>query len=292
MTQVVPGFRLWCFIHHADIVVADIDTGKIECIQNRLQLPFQLHNKHIRTDILRGRFQIKGGAWPGLQALDQALCLPDLLLGDLQDLGNASVLLLAQRLQMLCNDGAGKRRWGVQTVQLQQQTVFEIPRGHTGRLQGLEGTDRLLNQLIWNAQLLHAFQILGPQIAVRIQQFRQVFAQGQYRRGQLSALQLVTKKGGERLCFPIPGAGLLRGAVVSILLRGMVEAGGGIQPADLLLKLMELLLQGRRILFFKGGVFLRQRIDVLQQLLRIHLQDLHGLQQLGGQAEPLLQSGF
>ena len=71
---------------------------------------------------------------------------------------------------------------------------------------------------------------------------------------------------------------------------GSVHAA--VQPAGLLPQLLVGIPQGGGVLLLQNRVFLRHPAKVIQKLLRVHLQNLHGLQKLRRQLQLLPQIGF
>ena len=66
----------------------------------------------------------------------------------------------------------------------------------------------------------------------------------------------------------------------------------GVDPAGFLPQLLIGAAQGGGVLLLQQGVFLAETAHILQKLLGVHLQDFHGLEQLGGELELLAQFGF
>jgi hypothetical protein len=71
---------------------------------------------------------------------------------------------------------------------------------------------------------------------------------------------------------------------------GAVHAA--VDPAGLLAQLLVGAPEGGHILLLQQGVLLGEAAQVLQQLLGIHLKDLHGLEKLWRELELLAQLGF
>lgn len=73
--------------------------------------------------------------------------------------------------------------------------------------------------------------------------------------------------------------------------KGGAEVSG-IQPAGLLPQFRVRGPEVRSVAEFQGGIFLRQLSQIVQEFLGVHLQNLHGLQQLGRQLQFLPQLCF
>ena len=148
----------------------------------------------------------------------------------------------------------------------------------------MQRIQRLLHHICRYLQLRQTVQIFLRQITVLIHQLRHIFAQGQHGLWQPLTLQLVAEERAEALQRPVHGSRLRR----PILLMGKGAAERpGVQPAC---PLPQALIGGAEV----GGIgqlqrwiFLRQPPQIVQKLLRVHLQDLHGLQKLGRQLQLL-----
>ena len=173
--------------------------------------------------------------------------------------------------------------------QLQKQAFRQAPGAHARRVQALQRLQSLGDEGLGDFQFLQSFQVLGGQVAVLVHQLRHVFAQGQQGLGQPPAVQLVAEKSGKAFRLPVHGASLR----VDALLMGKGGAvDAAVQPACLLPKLFVGVAQVGGVLLLQHGVFLRDPVQVFQQLLGVHLQDFHRLQKLGRQLQLLPQLGF
>ena len=166
--------------------------------------------------------------------------------------------------------------------QLQQQALRQGPGPHSGGVQALEGLQGLLDQGLGDLQIRHAVQVLLTQTALLVHQLRQIPAQGQQGLGQPPALQLVTEEGGEALRLPVGGAPVRHGAA-AVLRQSAVD------PVDLLPQLLIGPVEGGEVRLLHQRVLLADLVQVLQELLGVHLQQLHRLQQLRRQLQLLPQ---
>ena len=179
---------------------------------------------------------------------------------------------------------------GVPTAgQLQKQAFLQVPGSHTGRVQTLDGPQRLGNQGIRDVHLQETIQVLLGQIAVLVHQLGDVFGQGQQGLGQMLPVQLITQEGGETLRLPVHGPPL-RQTVFLVGKGGAIDTA--VDPAGLLPQFLIGAAEGGVVLLLQQGVFLRGAAQIFQQLLGIHLQDFHGLQQLRRQLQFLPQFCF
>ena len=213
----------------------------------------------------------------------------DLRRGDAQGLGDGAVVLPAQLRQEPGGDIHGVGDGFFLAAQLQYQTFRQVPGAYAGRLQGLDNVQSLIHHGLGNFHLRQAVQVLLGQIAVLVHHLRHVFCQGQQRLGQPLPLQLVGQESGETVQLLVQGSWLHGRALL------MGEGGAevpGIQPAGLLPQFRVGGLEVRGVAEFQGGVFLRQLSQVVQKLLGVHLQNFHGLQQLGRQLQLLPQFCF
>ena len=173
--------------------------------------------------------------------------------------------------------------------QLQKQTFGERGGAYARGLQTLQRLQSLGDKHRGNLQFFQARQVLGGEIAVLVHQLRHVFGQGQQRLGQTLPVQLVTEEGGQALCFPIHDAPL-RVSGFAVGKGGAVYAA--VQPVGLLAQFLIGLPQGGGVFLLQHRIFLRDPVQVLQQLLGVHLQDFHGLQELRCQLQLLPQIGL
>lgn len=95
-------------------------------------------------------------------------------------------------------------------------------------------------------------------------------------------MNLVPEEGGEALQAVVHGPGF-RGRV--LMGKGGPVPDAAVDPPGLAAQF--LIGPLRRVGLVQQGVFLRLAGEVFQQLLGGHLQDLHGLHQLGGQLQLL-----
>ena len=102
-------------------------------------------------------------------------------------------------------------------------------------------------------------------------------------------LQLIPQEGGETLRFPICGAPLRYGPV---LVEKGAALGTGVQPAGGPAQLGVGVLQTGGALRLQQGIFLAGPAEIFRQVLYVHLQNFHGLEQLGRELELLPQFGF
>ena len=101
--------------------------------------------------------------------------------GDAQRLGNGAVVFAAQLCQEPGGNVHGVGDGFFLPAQLQHQTLRQIPRAHTGRLQRLQKIQRLIHHGLRDLHFRQAVQILLRQIAVLIHHLRQIFGQRQQR---------------------------------------------------------------------------------------------------------------
>ena len=221
----------------------------------------------------------------GFQRGDDGLRRPDGLHVHAQLLGDGSVVLPPQLRKETGGDVHGHGVSAVPAAELKQQALGEGPGPHAGGLQALEGVQGPLRQGLGNLHRGQAVQVLLAEVAVPVHQFRQVLAQGRQRLGEPEAVNLVPEEGGEALQAVVHGPGLQG--------RFLVGEGGpdaAVNPPRLAAKL--LIGPLRRVGLVQQGVLLRLAGKVFQKLLGGHLQNLHGLHQLGGQLQLLAQFGF
>ena len=173
--------------------------------------------------------------------------------------------------------------------QLQQQALRQVPGTHARRVQTLDGGQGLVQQRAGHLHVLQSVQVLLGQISVLVHQLRQIPAQGQEGLGKPPPVQLVPEEGGKALRLPVQSAPL-RGGCVLMDKGAAVEAA--VDPAGLLAQFLVGAAQGRGILLFHQRIFLTDFAQVLQQLLGVHLQNLHGLEQLRRQLQLLPQLRF
>ena len=182
-----------------------------------------------------------------------------------------AVMLLAQVRQEAADDLHIQGGGSILPGQLQQQALRQGPGAHAGGVQALEGLQRLLGQGLGDLQICHAVQVLLAEAALLVHQLCQIPGQGQQGLGQAPALQLVAKEGGEALRLPVRGAPVRHGAVA-------VLRQAAIDPVDLLPQGLIGFVEGGQISLLHQRVFFADLVQIVQQLLRIHLQDFHGLQ--------------
>ena len=225
----------------------------------------------------------------GLQGGNHLFGGLDLLHGQSQLPADGTVVLPPQLRQ---EPGGDIQHGGGDIVpagQLQQQAFGQVPGAHSGGLQALDGLQALVDQRLGNVQLLQPLQVPGVQIPVLVHHIGYVFGQGQQGLGQPLPVQLVTEKGLQALCLPVCPA-TFRQIVV------LVGEGGGVDtavdPAGLLAQLVVSAAEVRVVLLLHQRVFLGDFSQVFQQLLGVHLQNFHGLQQLRRQLQLLPQLGF
>ena len=189
-------------------------------------------------------------------------------------------MLLAQVRQEAADDLHIQGGGSILPGQLQQQALRQGPGAHAGGVQALEGLQRLLSQGLGDLQLCHAVQVLLAEAALLVHQLCQIPGQGQQGLGQAPALQLVAKEGGEALRLPVRGAPVRHGAVA-------VLRQAAIDPVDLLPQGLIGFVEGGQISLLHQRVFFADLVQIVQQLLGVHLQKLHGLQELGGELQLL-----
>ena len=105
----------------------------------------------------------------------------------------------------------------------------------------------------------------------------------------MAPFQLIPEEGGEALRLPVCGAPLRNGA---LLMEKGAAVRAGVQPAGCPAQLGVCALQAGGALRLQQRVFLTGAPQVLRQVLHVHLQDLHGLEQLRRQLELLPEFGF
>ena len=199
------------------------------------------------------------------------------------------VVLPAQLRQEAGGNIQGGGGGGPLPDQLEAQTLRQVSGRHTGGLQALEGVQSLLDERLGDLELRQAVQVFLKQIAVLIHQLGHIGAKSQQGLWQTEPLQLIPEEGLQALGLPV-GTSLFRRGL------GVVGEGGavctGIQPCGLPAQLLIGLAQLRGLLLLQQGVFLGGPVQILCQLLAVHLQDLHGLKQLGRKLELLPQFRF
>ena len=158
-----------------------------------------------------------------------------------------------------------------QAAQLEQKTFRTGPRPHPRRVQGLEGGYPLGQKVGGDPFGRQIVQILLVQPAPLVQQADQVLAQGQERGGQVPALQLFAQVEGQGVSGAIDLAG---GGVPFGRVPHPGCPGGHVPPGLADLPGLGLLQNG----VFQGGL-----AQVIGQLQGVHLQNLHGLQDHGGE---------
>ena len=282
LLEIGPGLRLVGLLQQPDVILADGHPGQVVVVQDHLELSVQLRDEQVRPDILGGFRRLEGPARAGVQGGDPLLRRTDLLHGGVELPGDEAVVLLSQIRQEPPDDLHVQRGGILLTGQLQQQALGEGPGAHTGGVQALQCLQGLLDQRLGDLQIRHAVQILLAETALLVHQLRQIPAQGQQGLWHAPALQLVAEEGGEALRLPVRDAPLRHGA-------GAVLRQSAVDPVDLLPQRLVGLVELRQVRLLHQRVLLADLVQVLQQLLRVHLQKLHGLQQLGRQLQLLPQ---
>ena len=208
---------------------------------------------------------VPGGVW--LQLLYDLTGTAHLTLRQPKLAGDGGVLLFAQQRKTVGHDLLRRRFPRAAALQLQQQTFLHAAGTHPGRLQRLQHGKRPFDQRRVDAQMLYGRHVLAVQIAVVIQQFHHVAAQGGGGLVQPSVLQLPGKAGGKGCHGAVPAPSFRDES-------GWLAASAGI---------------GAVLYPFQQGVFLGGTLQKVRQLLGGHQQHPGGLQQLRRYSQCLLR---
>ena len=177
-------------------------------------------------------------------------------------------------------------------LQLQHQALRQIPGPHARGLQGLHRRQGLLYLLHRLAQLLRQILHALVQPAVLVQALHQKAPHREQLRFQIHHLQL-----GQHIeiqvLLPLVYGAVIGDRVLLVVLGVLlvivaVLRVGGLQPLQLPLQHRRVVPLAVFLLHLQYRVLLDLILDVLQQLLRTHLEDFHGLHHLGRKSLCLL----
>ena len=289
--QIVLHLLVVALLQQEGVVPADPQGGEIVVVGQQLEVVGKADHNDIRIDVGEIFPGGKAGARPGIEGADMLAGGPYLLRGGLQLPGNEAVAALGQGVQLALHNTHCQFVHRGAADQLELQALGQIPGAHAGRLQGLYCGQGLLHQFqrpaIIGSQRLQG--LIQP--AVGVEALHQKGARLHHLRRQVQHLEL-----GEHIIIEVVLL-VLHGAVIAqpvVLLLGVllmviaVLGVGGLQPLQLAAKLIALVRPVVALLRLQHGVLLDRLFNILQQLLRPHLQDLHGLHHLGREGLYLL----